>query len=669
MFTSKTLKTRERKTRLHIDTLEARDVPSITLVSTELRITCSTGDDVVKVSIDDKGTSSIADDMVVATRTSSIASQNLTRSIPLTSVRSIRVSLSNGNNSFENDTSLRSIVTGGTGNDTMIGGSGNDSFYGYGGNDSLSGGAGNDLLYGSTGNDTLIGNEGTDSLYGEAGQDKIFGLAPAVSMAVADGNNILSGGDDNDSVYGAGGKDSIYGGNGNDLLSSGTGDDKIYGDAGNDTVFASDGNDYVDGGLGNDVVYAGDDNDSLFGGAGNDQLYGQDGNDSINGSTGNDRLDGGEGNDTLSGGFGNDSLLGQAGNDTLRGDTEKDWLVGGLGNDLMYGGTGIDTIVGVDGDSDIAFGGNSASNLERDELWMDSDDAITSLVGINSAKAVDPRAVHIVANFRSYTVSGVNQSPGIAPNIANLADPTREAGDTGVKENFKTHPLFGPNGPKYSDIDQGAVGSCYFLARLASMSKTNPQFIKDMIVDLGDGTYAVQMFDEDNNRVFVRVDADLWVNSTGTPLYTNVTSEGAIWVALVEKAWAIHRYGTGSYGDINGGNSEVNTSTALGLNQIKSATENYVNGLAYVNAIRAQLALGRGVMIGAPSGLNDYISLTPSNYRTGAHIFMVHSVVTNAAGVPIKLNLYNLYGGALTEITDFDVLHYCSSGLTAVWRK
>jgi Ca2+-binding RTX toxin-like protein len=46
------------------------------------------------------------------------------------------------------------VLTGGTGNDTLVGGSGADT---------LTGGDGNDVLYGSSGSDTFVFNDGDDT--------------------------------------------------------------------------------------------------------------------------------------------------------------------------------------------------------------------------------------------------------------------------------------------------------------------------------------------------------------------------------------------------------------------------------------------------------------------------------------------------------------------------
>ena len=55
-------------------------------------------------------------------------------------------------------------------------------------------------------------------------------------------------------------------------------------------------------------------------------------------------------------------------------------------------------------------------------------------------------------------------------------------------------PLFGAGGPAYTDVDQGSLGDCYFLVSLAETAYRNPQLIRNMFTDNGDGTYTVRFF-------------------------------------------------------------------------------------------------------------------------------------------------------------------------------
>ena len=73
------------------------------------------------------------------------------------------------------------------------------------------------------------------------------------------------------------------------------------------------------------------------------------------------------------------------------------------------------------------------------------------------------------------------------------------------------------------------------------------------MVDLGDGTYAVQ-FSRNGQNVFARVDGNLptWYNQAA---YANTVSKNgnSLWVAIMEKAMTEFMGTTASYSNIDGG--------------------------------------------------------------------------------------------------------------------
>ena len=84
------------------------------------------------------------------------------------------------------------------------------------------------------------------------------------------------------------------------------------------------------------------------------------------------------------------------------------------------------------------------------------------------------------------------------------------------------------------------------------------------MVDLGDGTYAVQ-FERGSATVYVRVDADLPTWHGGTTLvYADLGAQDSMWVAVMEKAFAYFRTGVADYAELDGG-WMAEASTALGL--------------------------------------------------------------------------------------------------------
>ena len=183
--------------------------------------------------------------------------------IPRADVSSYFFRAGDGDDLFENRSSLPGTVLGGNGDDILIGGSGTDVIRGEDGNDRIDGGDGDDLIYGDEGDDVIQGGHGEDRLRG------------------GDGADTIEGGHGNDLIDGNAGNDKLYGGFGNDRILGGLGDDDLFGEDGNDLVRGGDGDDLVRGGLGDDILY---------GDEGRDEVFGDDGSDRIRGGLGEDRL-------------------------------------------------------------------------------------------------------------------------------------------------------------------------------------------------------------------------------------------------------------------------------------------------------------------------------------------------------------------------------------------
>ena len=657
---------------LQIQSLEKREVPAIALIGTEVTVTAGDFNDAVLISTQVVNGRSVITARRTETRTTPLGTTlfNESQSFPAARVSSIRATLGNGTNSFTNNTTLPSIVAGGTGTDVMTGGSGKDIFSGFGSTD---------RLFGKGGPDTLLGGDSPDQLEGGDGDDIILGGTSNDAILGGSGNDLINGEDGDDKIQGGLGIDELFGGAGKDTIagdvfesegllddsntiSGGDGDDIIYGSSKIDTISGNSGNDQLFGMGGADVLNGNDGNDRAFGGKGNDLINGGAGDDWLDGDDGDDEVHGGDGSDRIHGDLGADKLFGELGNDTI---------IGGQGTDLMVGGEDIDTIVGIDGVADLILAGTTASTTVRDELWLDPQDSLVNPASVGSVKAIDPKAVHVVQGYRKFNVNGLQIATPLQLG-APLIDPQPRAVDLPVlNEQYNDLPLFSSAGPQFTDIDQGAVGSCYFLARLASLAKTHPQYIRDMVVDLGDGTYAVQFYFQTGAKTYVRVDNSLYKDTpTSLPKYTNLGAENSIWAAIIEKAWAIHRYGTASYDDISGGNSEqTNTSVALGLNQTDVFTWAFPTAFSFVTYIQSSLAMGRTVLVPAPSNLSNFTPMTEENKGRGSHVYMVHSVETDAQGLPTKVLLYNLFGDSLIKMSNFDTLFWCASKAAVAWPK
>jgi hypothetical protein len=210
-----------------------------------------------------------------------------------------------------------------------------------------------------------------------------------------------------------------------------------------------------------------------------------------------------------------------------------------------------------------------------------------------------------------------------------------------------------------------------------------------MVVDLGDGTYAVRFY-RDGQPQYVRVDGELWTDPYGTPRYARPGGEGAIWVPIVEKAWAFFRHQEGNYDSIRYG--EETDAGLLGVTRVvlpkqaiptdrqvydwynagspAGTLANQIRGgaEAWLYEIKAQLAAGNTVRVGAVPGISNTTPIRfddPATaddddytYRRGTHVFTVDSVLTDASGNVTGIKLRNPYGYDHT-ITDMTRIYFC----------
>jgi hypothetical protein len=113
-----------------------------------------------------------------------------------------------------------------------------------------------------------------------------------------------------------------------------------------------------------------------------------------------------------------------------------------------------------------------------------------------------------------------------------------------------TSPLFGATGPSVGDVNQGALGDCYFLAPCAELAAQNPSAVESMFTALGGGVYGVRFYLDGQAR-YVIVNSEL---ANGGAAF----NRGAdLWASLAEKAWAQFQTGaldTGNF-SANYGNS------------------------------------------------------------------------------------------------------------------
>jgi hypothetical protein len=205
------------------------------------------------------------------------------------------------------------------------------------------------------------------------------------------------------------------------------------------------------------------------------------------------------------------------------------------------------------------------------------------------------------------------------------------------------------NGPALTDVHQGDLSDCYFLAALDGLAFNKPATITSMFTDNGDGTFTIRFFNAGVAK-YVTVDRMLPTDANGTLIYDGAGSAASdpkneLWVALAEKAYA----------QINAegwlGHTAANSYRAVELGFSDDALQQVTGGTAtWTSIIRTSTTqLQAAVTAGKPTILNSLSS--PGNGVISNHTYPVVGYDATTQ----KFNLSNPQGGFIqltwTQIT------------------
>lgn len=210
----------------------------------------------------------------------------------------------------------------------------------------------------------------------------------------------------------------------------------------------------------------------------------------------------------------------------------------------------------------------------------------------------------------------------------------------GVQYAVASGSLFGSSGPHYTDVVQGSLSDCYFLAGLAEVAYRSPSTIESMFINNGDGTYTVRFFNG-TQAEYVTVNLDL-PESGGTFVYANfeesiTNPSNVLWVALAEKAYAQLAASGWSRG---AGAANAFSSIALGWEG--TAVEQITGQTASLQMMSASATTESALINGAAAG--QMIGLD-SNDSTAAGIVADHVYVLIGYDAATKLfTCYNPWG-------------------------
>lgn len=120
--------------------------------------------------------------------------------------------------------------------------------------------------------------------------------------------------------------------------------------------------------------------------------------------------------------------------------------------------------------------------------------------------------------------------------------------NTSAKNDTSNSVLYGSNNTiSADDIHQNGYNDCYFLSSLGEIAMKDPDFIRNMIKDNGDGTYTVTLYKKDNNILdpfglagdhFDRVTETVKMSTIDKdPQKAGQGASGGRWVQVVEAAY------------------------------------------------------------------------------------------------------------------------------------
>lgn len=187
-----------------------------------------------------------------------------------------------------------------------------------------------------------------------------------------------------------------------------------------------------------------------------------------------------------------------------------------------------------------------------------------------------------------------------------------------------------------SQIMQGQIGDCWFLAAAGAVGANDPDFIRDHIQHNPDGSYTVTLY-EDGEPVEVRVDA-----STIDDGATGPNGEPT-WLSIYEKAAAAHM--GGDYGDID------SDQVSRGLEMI-TGRDTDGDGDRGLEDIREDLEDGRTLVASteddSDSAINPFDTAVDADNVVPNHAYIIESVEERDGETIIRLvNPWGPDGGSL----------------------
>jgi len=212
-----------------------------------------------------------------------------------------------------------------------------------------------------------------------------------------------------------------------------------------------------------------------------------------------------------------------------------------------------------------------------------------------------------------------------------------------------------------NDVDQEGIGNCWMMGPLAELAKKDPDAIKRMIKDNGDGTYTVTF----KERIPVPGSADIVIDRPitvsgdlfqdvqllpyldpisphGAPGDKNARGQGEIWPLIIEKAYAQYK---GNYSNYFFGGNPVEMMEALTGQKATRYNSNGSprNGGITFEELKNQFEAGRNVVFSTGKIDKPMLDFEKPYKLIDHHCYAVQRVYVDEKGRKM-VQLYNPHG-------------------------
>jgi hypothetical protein len=180
-----------------------------------------------------------------------------------------------------------------------------------------------------------------------------------------------------------------------------------------------------------------------------------------------------------------------------------------------------------------------------------------------------------------------------------------------------------------NDVVQGELGNCYLLANLKAIAQRDPDLIRKMVVDNGDGTYTVTFHENGQESTITVTDEFLtkvkpWQFDDRTPFAKS--GDGELWVRVLEKAHA-EKF-RGGYGSASAGILPVALEHLTGLNSVSSSPATMTDN--DLDSLGSNLGHGNSLATtGTPNSVDpDVRDLFRSKKIVAGHAYAIERIDT-----------------------------------------